>query len=192
MSENYLKFVDSVSSIVYYHIHVTIEAQSRDSTQFLHNISEYSTNILKDISIQYKSIYKAYVEIYDGTMRKSEILDLFIQKTVPKLLDKTSKEKMSIFGRMISETVINYSRFLIKSDDEYFFTTAKNNKSLLVGSLKDILKNESINIGYELSNSSKQTVPRVQYEILLKKYKSLLAENEQLKKNDSIANFIED
>lgn len=186
MSTQYDKFVDSVSSTVYYHIHTTIEALSRDATQFQHKISEYAHNLTKkeDIKSQFDAIFETYINNHQGIDRKLEILDTFLSKNINKQMN--SNEKAMLFGQILSKSVLKYLQYLAIKDGDCYFTTSRQLTRTLLGKLKSIIVTETVNIGFALTNKSGHVVPRNQYEVLLKKYKKVLAEKAKLE--ETLAN----
>jgi hypothetical protein len=198
----YEKFVGAISSAVYYHIHVTLEAVSRDSNQFFNAIGNYADDMVKEGGVrpQYTVIYKTFLENYQGTKTSTQILCSFLCKHIhTKYLDKyNTSTKVTLFAKILMSTIKSYAKYLSGYDDQYFFGKQVN-KSKHVRKIQKILTDEATNANYAIDGVSQQ-VSRARYDDLLKRYKYLERKYKQLEQSheamcrpdDPITSFIND
>lgn len=198
----YEKFIGAISAVVYYHIHVTLEATSRDSNQFFNSIGNYADDMIKEGGVrpQYDVIYKTYLDNYQGAKSSTNILHSFLSKHIQtKYLDKCkTNAKVEIFAKILMSTIKNYAKYLSAYDKEYFFGKSIN-KSKHVHKIQKILVDETSDANYAIGGVNHQ-VTRARYDDLYKRYKKLERKYKQLEQshaarnthNDPIASFIDE
>jgi hypothetical protein len=182
------KFVDSISATIHYHIHIRLDAESRDSTQFQHKISRYARDVeKKDTKKQFDAIYETYIRL-QGIEQKIKILEIFLSKYTSKKL--SSADRLVLFGSILSSVIEAYLTHLARMDGDLYFTNSKPHHAVLMAELKKIVLAESVKIGYSVVNKTGRTVPANQYESLLKKYNELVSQPPV--DDDTISQFLMD